>query len=388
MNRVAKIARMEEVQPALARYAAELPAIIQQTIAIQQLPAPTFSEAGRAAYIQQRFEELGLERVQQDELHNVYGYYPGRNGGRPVILTAHSDTVFPAGTDLSVRHEGDRIYGPGIADNSLGVAGLLETIATLQRFDLRPPRPIWFVSNVGEEGLGDLRGMRAVVERFGRARAYIVLEGGLFGRVCHQAIGVRRFRIEVTAPGGHSWGAFGTPSAIHILGNLIAAIDRIKVPQSPKTTYNVGHISGGTTINTIAGAAHMLLDLRSEDPAALDRLVQQVEEIVQRAGRQADVEVKMTAIGSRPAGQIPRDTPLVHWAVEALRQVGAARMLEFTTGSTDANIPLSQGFPAVCVGLTSSGNAHRPDEYMEAGHLPAGLGQVLLLLLAAADYAF
>lgn len=385
MNKVHQIAQQRRVQEALERFRGRLDEIVELTVAIQQIPAPTFDEQRRARFVERQFREHGLQDVQQDELHNVFGRLPGRSpNALPVVLSAHSDTVFGPDTDLSVRRNGQRVYGPGIADNSLGVAALLFLAETLQACALRPQRPIWFVANVGEEGLGDLNGMRAVVDRFGKVAAYLVLEGGLYGYVCHQAIGVRRYGIDVKAPGGHSWGAFGAPSAIHVLGRLIAAVDQIELPEDPKSTYNVGLVEGGTAINAIAQSARMLLDLRSEDPEALDALVQQVTTLVASAGAEQDVDVTMNLIGSRPAGNLSRTAPLTRWAVAALEAVGCEE-IEFTAGSTDANIPLSRRFPAVCVGLSRSGNTHRPDEYMEVEPIPSGFGQALLLLLAAAD---
>lgn len=385
MNRVHQIVQRRRVQDALARFRAQLDEVVDLTVAIQQIPAPTFHEGRRAQFVERHFREQGLHEVQQDELHNVYACLPGRSpNALPVVVSAHSDTVFGPETDLSVRRNKQRVYGPGIADNALGVAALLLLAETLQACDVRPQRPIWFVANVGEEGLGDLNGMRAVVDRFGKIAAYLVLEGGLYGYVCHQAIGVRRYRIDVTAPGGHSWGAFGAPSAIHVLGRLIAAIDQIELPEDPKSTYNVGLVEGGTAINAIAQSAQMLLDLRSEDPEALEALVQRVETLVSTAGQKQGVTVTMDVIGSRPAGRLSRTAPLTRWAVAALEAVGCEEV-EFTPGSTDANIPLSRRYPAVCVGLSRSGNTHRPDEYMEVDPIPSGLGQALLLLLAAAD---
>ncbi|MDX1662827.1 MAG: M20/M25/M40 family metallo-hydrolase [Candidatus Promineifilaceae bacterium] len=378
---------MPVVRAALDHFEAHVDEIVARTVAVQQIPAPTFFEEARAGFIRAEFDRLELKDVQQDALHNVYGRFPGRGGAerlQPIVVSAHSDTVFGAETDLTVRHNGDKVYGPGIADNSLGVAALLTLVETLHAQDLQPERDIWFVANVGEEGLGDLRGMRAVVDRLGDADAYIVLEGGLFGYICHQAIGVRRYRIRAQTPGGHSWGAFGTPSATHVLGRLIAALDSLDVPADPKTTYNVGVISGGTAINAIARNAEMQLDLRSEDPAALAEVISQVEALVAELDAQEDVHVTMEVIGDRPPGEIARDHPLVSEAVNALKAMGEEEV-EFTMGSTDANVPLHRNLPAVCIGLTRSGNSHRPDEYMELGPLPRGMGQALLLLLSAAD---
>lgn len=387
MNRIEKIAQDRRVQAALAGFREGLAQAVELVIAVQQIPSPTFSEARRASFVQRRFEELGLCDVTRDELHNVYGRLPASPSttSPPVIISAHNDTVFPPETDLTVRRNGRRVHGPGIGDNATGVAGLLLLAQALQEYKLQPENELWFVANVGEEGLGDLRGMRAVVERFDREATYLVVEGGLYGQISHEAIGVRRFRIEVETAGGHSWGCFGSPSAVHELGHLIAAIDDLVVPTEPKTTYNVGVIEGGTSINTIAPSASLLLDLRSEDPDVLARLVADVEEIVTGANGRSPVNITMTQIGDRPAGQIPRHTPLVAWTEAALRYVGCQKTT-YIASSTDANIPLSQGMTAVCVGLTESGNAHRLDEYIDPTHLPDGLGQLLLLALAAAGF--
>lgn len=392
MNRIEKIAQRANVQAALNHFSDCVAEMVELAVAIQQIPAPTFAETKRAAFVQSHFEALDLQDVEKDALHNVYGRYsapaPAPATHPPIIISAHTDTVFSAETDLTVHHKDGYIYGPGLGDNSTGVAGLLFLAQILQKFNLYPAADLWFVANVGEEGLGDLRGMRAVVERFGREAIYIVVEGGLYGQISHQAIGVRRYRITVNAPGGHSWGSFGNPSAIHELGQIIAAISRLIVPEEPKTTYNVGMIEGGTSINTIAQSANLLLDLRSEEPVALVQLVSTVEGIVTKAnggphGRKDGVTVSMQLIGNRPAGSIARDAPLVSWAEAALHYVGC-QDVTYIMGSTDANIPLSQGIAAVCIGLTKSGNAHRLDEYIDPTYLPKGLGQLLLLTLAAA----
>ena len=391
MNHIEQLAKRPSVQAALQSFNDKLEQIVALAIAVQQVPAPTFAEAERAAFVQSRFEALGLVDVFQDELHTVHGRYPGTDPRHPpLVISAHTDTVFAAGTDLTTRHEPPLIYGPGLGDNSTGVAGILWLAQTLGDFGLQPAADCWFVANVGEEGLGDLRGMRAVVDHFGDQATYIVVEGGLFGQIAHQAIGVRRFRIQVKAPGGHSWGSFGNASAVHELGRIITAISHITVPAEPKTTYNVGVIEGGTTINSIAQAAHLLLDLRSEDETELARLVRTVERIVAKAnggrnGRSDGVTISMELIGNRPAGQIGREATLVQWAEAALRVVGCEE-ISYIGGSTDANIPLSRGLTAVCIGLTHSGNAHRLDEYINPTHLPQGLGQLLLLTLAAANW--
>jgi acetylornithine deacetylase/succinyl-diaminopimelate desuccinylase-like protein len=389
MNHIDTINQRPEVKAACASLHDDLEAILAQIVAIQQIPAPTFDEEQRARYVEDRFKALGLMDVRHDELNNVYGRAPGSDPRRaPVVLSAHLDTVFPAETDLTTRRDGALYYGPGIGDNSAGVAGLLVVAEALRAYNIGHAADIHFVANVGEEGLGDLRGMRAVVDRFGGAVTYVVVEGGLFGQLTHQAIGVRRYRVEVSAPGGHSWGSFGAPSAIHVLGHLIAAIDGLDVPPEPKTTYNVGIIEGGLSINTIASEARMWLDLRSEAPDALARLVEQVHVIVEEkrsdyAARGDGVGIDLIEVGNRPAGRIPRRSPIVSAAEAALRAVGCADV-RYIVSSTDANIPLSRGYQAVCLGLTHSTNCHRTDEYIDATHLPAGLSQLLLVALAEA----
>jgi len=389
MITVTDVTRRPPVRAALASFGDRLEAILEQIVAIQQIPAPTFDEEMRARYVENRFRAVGLVQVARDALNNVYGRAPGSDPNRPpIVISAHLDTVFTAGTDLTHRRDGSLHYGPGIGDNSTGVAGLLVVAAALAEHDLAHAADIYFVANVGEEGLGDLCGMRAVVDRFGGDATYVVVEGGLYGQLTHQAVGVRRYRLEATAPGGHSWGGFGAPSAIHVLGHLIVAIDNLKVPEQPKTTYNVGIIEGGVSVNTIAGVARLWLDLRSESPEELAGLVEQVHEIVREtnskhAARGDAVRVTLEQVGNRPAGSIPRQSPIVALAEAGLAAVGC-NGAHFIVSSTDANIPLSRGYQAVCLGLTHSGNSHRPDEYIDITHLPAGLGQLLLVALAAA----
>lgn len=388
MNHIEQIALEPCVQSAMTQFRTRQVDNINLIQAIQQIPAPTFAEAERAAFVESHMLALGLHDVRQDDLHNVYGRFPGQHRRAPLIITAHLDTVFPLETDLRIRENGRLLSGPGIGDNSTGVAGLLLLAKSLIENQIQLTNDVWLVANVCEEGLGDLRGIRAVVEKFGQSAKYIIVEGGLFGQISHQAIGVRRFRLEVSGPGGHSWGSFGAASAIHVLGHLISAIDKLPVPTSPRTTYNVGIIEGGTSINTIAQSAALQLDLRSEEPSALQQLVDSVTDIVQQTNqlrRDEGIHVTMTAIGSRPPGQISRHTALVKTAVDALHYVGS-QGITFMMGSTDANVPLSKGFTAVVLGLTESGNAHRLDEFIDPTRLPDGLSQLLLVTLATAGF--
>lgn len=370
------------VQQALTTLADPEP-IVATAIAVQQVPAPTFDEGARAALVYERMQALGLSDIARDELDNVYGRRPGRTDQPGVLVSAHLDTVFPHGTNLHVRRQGERIYGPGLGDNSTGVAGMLHLAQVMQQYDLPNERDIWFVANVGEEGLGDLRGMRAAVARLRQQiGAAIVLEGCDFGTLHHQAIGVRRYKIEAIAPGGHSWGNYGAPSAIHVLARLAAQITEIEPPRTPRTTYNIGMIEGGTSVNTIAQHASMLLDMRSVSATALQQLVADVDRLIrQAANERRDVEIRVTTVGDRPSGTIPREHPLVQAAVAAYQSVGAT--VSYQQSSTDANIPLSQGMPAVCVGLTDGGNAHRSDEFILPANLGRGMQALLLLTLAA-----
>lgn len=389
MKRITKIANKKVVVDALELCRSRVGPALDLAIAVQQIPSPTFAEAERAAFVERKFRELSLVDVSQDAMHNVFARLPGRSSNGPVVLSAHSDTVFAHDTDLTVRYENGQksattlISGPGLADNALGVAGLLTTAGLLIDAKLSPDKDIWFVANVCEEGLGDLRGMRSVVERFGNTASYIVIEGGSFGHIFHEAIGVRRFRLIVKTPGGHSWGDFGNPSAIHLLSQIIAAIGRLRLPEHPKTTINVGVVEGGTTINSIAAQASCLIDMRSMNSEMLQRLVASVEQIAGQYTKASDVSVSMIQIGNRPAGVLSKETPLVAGAADALRHVGC-REIHFMAGSTDANIPISMGIPSVCVGLANSGNTHRVDEFLDPARLPEGLSQLLLLTLAAA----
>ena len=387
MSQIKEIARDSRVQAVLAGMMESTDDVAQLAIDIQQIPAPTFSERKRASFVRQQFEAVGLQRVEEDHLGNVFGCWPSEVGADypPLVVSAHTDTVFPADTNLAIRRENGVIHGPGIGDNSMGVAGIIAIAEKMIAAELSPMTDIWFAANVGEEGLGDLLGMRAVVDRFGDEAQYIVVEGGLYGRICHQAIGVRRYRIEVQADGGHSWGNFGRPSAIHELARLITDIDEIAVPASPKTTYNVGIIEGGTSINTIAQSASLLLDMRSEDGRSLTQLERAVDEVVARGRERKGISISQKLIGDRPAGEVSSSSPLVSWAKEALEYVGCQR-IEFLAGSTDANVPLSRAVPAVCIGLAESGNSHRLDEFVDLERLPLGLGQLLLLVLAASGY--
>lgn len=368
--------------------------IIELGVAIQQIAAPTGAEATRAAWIAEYLRNLEYE-VELDVLHNVYARLPGVRRTPGLLISAHTDTVFPHSVDLTVHRDPkhDRIFGPGLGDNSIGVAALLWLAEVLR--NTTPPVDLFFLANVGEEGNGDLCGMRAAFERLTAddpqaIGAAIVIEGMGLSRVVHRALAIRRYRIHVTAPGGHSWSDFGAASAVHVLAQIAADIAHLRPPKSPRTTFNIGVIEGGTSVNTIAQHAALELDLRSEDSAALEAIEQEVQMILSRyqtsRWQQAGVTVTAALIGDRPGGAIPDDHLLVQAAISLLKTSGVKPQLSMRISSTDANIPLSRGIPAVCIGVTEGGNAHRTDEWIATQPVEKGLRYLFSLTKWAAAW--
>jgi tripeptide aminopeptidase len=360
--------------------------LIDLAIFIQQIPAPTFHEAARAEFVRARFAGENLQDVEMDVAGNVYARLPALKTPQapdrpPVIVCAHLDTVFPPTVDLKSEREPERVLGPGIGDNSLGVAGLFGLVWALREQSLNLPGDLWLAANVGEEGLGNLRGIRAVVDRFGaEARAYVILEGMALGQVFHRGLGVRRYRIGIQTSGGHSWIDYGKPSAIHELAGISSKIAALELPRSPRTTLNIGVISGGSSVNTIAAEAMLELDLRSESAEALGTLSGQVEAIV-GAAEKPGVKARLEVIGERPPGELPADHWLVQRALECLREEAIEPRLNI--GSTDANLPLSLGLPAVTIGLTTGGLAHTVHEFINLAPLGKGMRQLVRLVSRA-----
>ncbi len=358
--------------------------VVEESLRIQQIPAPTFHEARRARAVLERFTELTLVDVDIDEVYNVYGRLQGQTSAAALLIMAHTDTVFPADTDLGVTRGAGRIAGPGIGDNSLGVAALLGLAKALSQSALAPACDIWFVADSCEEGLGDLRGAKAAFAKLqSRINAVINLEGLALGHIYNAGTAVYRMRISARAAGGHSWLHYGKPSALHgilELGNQILAL---KLPQSPRTTMNIGMIEGGHAINAIATDASLWLDLRSVSPIVLRDLREQVSSLV-RGAQTEGLTFTIETVGDRPAGAIDRVHELVQGALAALGCLGIRYALE--TGSTDANVPLAHGCPAVTIGITRGGNAHRLDEYIETAPVRLGLQHLITLTLAAAEH--
>ncbi len=391
MTAVDQLMALPRVRTALDWLDGHADGVVSEAVTICEIPAPTFHEARRAAWVADQFRALGLRDVEMDDLGNVYGRRPG--GGKAatgpsssILLAAHTDTVFPPEMAIQVRRVNGRLYGPGLVDNSIAVAALLGLARALDTAGVQTAGDIWLVATVGEEGLGNLRGIRAAVDRLGRDMAAIVaVEGQGLGKVYNRSIGSRRYRLTVHAPGGHSWGAFGARSAIHELCKLGAAIASLDVPTEPKVTYNLGVIGGGTSVNSIAEEAYCLLDMRSGDAAALDDLEQRVMRLVHEANAIPDVSVEVTLIGDRPAGAIDEGHPLILACFDALNALGAEEAgfpVRLTEGSTDANIPMSRGIPSTCIAITSGGGTHTQHEYLDPGPVRLGLQQLLLVTLA------
>jgi tripeptide aminopeptidase len=383
MMDVSGLMRDPAVAKALAWTDAHVKQVIEEAVRICEIPAPTFEEAERAAYVERRFVELGLQDVAVDAAGNVRGRRPGTGGGPGVAVGAHLDTVFPRETDLRVRREGTRLHAPGIGDNSVAVASLLAMVEALNTAGVQTAGDLYLTCNTGEEGLGDLKGMKAfVADVKDKVVALVALEGMKINRIIHVGVGSRRYRVTFSARGGHSWGHFPSPSAIHIMGRAIADISRLEVPTDPKTTYNVGVVRGGTTVNTIASEAEMLVDMRSVDTTALADLERRLLGIIRRTAAEGDGQAKLDVVGDRPAGSIPPDHPVVGAAKAVHRALGLQTFSE--ASSTDLNAALGAGLPGVCISITEGANEHRLDEYIETGPIPTGIKNILLTTLALA----
>ncbi len=361
-------------------------AAAQRTEAVAELagricavPAPTGNEQARAQLVASLWRERGYT-PEIDATGNVYIRRGKRENGPVLMLLAHTDTVFPQTTPISVERDADILRAPGIGDNSLSVAAMISALDVLDELGKETDAGIVAVADVGEEGLGNLLGARTAVERYREKLGAVIAIDGNLGRIIHVAVGSKRWRIIVRGPGGHSYGAFGTPSAIHGLGRIIAAIADLQVPREPKTTYNVGIIEGGTSVNTIASRATALLDLRSTDIAALDRVADEVRTIVeQRAGPGLQTEIEV--LGERPAGERSQADPLVQLAAAAITWLGIEP--KYGASSTDANIPISLNIPAVCIGITQVERSHTLEEFLYVPPIGVGLAQLTRLCIEA-----
>ena len=376
-------ARVKEALAYLERTEAQT---VEEQIALCQIPAPPFKEAARAADFRRRLEALGLRNVRIDAEGNVIGERPGEPGGPTVVISGHLDTVFPEGTDVTVKREGTRLTGPGIGDDCRGLAVVLATARALDAAKVRTRGTLLFVGTVGEEGEGNLRGVRHLfgTELRGKVDYFVSVDGTGIG-ITSDAVGSHRYRVTYKGPGGHSYGAFGMPNPMHALGRAIAAIADFQVPADPRVTFSVGVVEGGTSVNSIAASASMLVDMRSVDAAALQALDDRFQKAVrdalaaENARWRSDVEltVQVDTAGIRPAGSQPAGAPVVRAATDAARALGLQAPIG--ASSTDANIPISLGIPAVTVdGGGDGGGAHSLDEWFDTRDSHKGTQWVLL----------
>jgi tripeptide aminopeptidase len=393
---VARLAGSPEVRAAFERFRSQESQFAQWQMQATRVAAPPFGETARGAWLADRFRELDLKDVQTDEVGNVFGVRAGY-GSRFVALSAHIDTVFPAATPLNIRQQGSRLYGPGVSDNGAGIAAMLAVISVLASGQISHALPFLFIGNVGEEGEGDLRGMRHVfaTPRWRDAIAYsVIVDGAGADTVVAEALGSRRFEVIVRGPGGHSWSDFGAPNPIIALSRAIEVFSQTQVPASPKTTFNVGVIRGGTSVNSIPESASMRVDLRSMSTAEIDRLEQALRLALEQAvaavngaiarlgtRRPQVVESEVIEIGNRPAGELAPDARLLKVIRAVDAQLGNTAQVQ--RASTDANIPLSLGREAIAIGGGGSGGgAHTLQEWFDCNGRDLGLKRILLTMLA------
>ena len=360
------------------------------------IPAPTFQEAERAAAIKPLLAETGLS-VEIDKAGNVIGELRGANEKELIIVAAHLDTVFPAGTDVKVRRDGTRMSAPGISDNGAGLAALVALARATHSARLKPQRTILFVADVGEEGEGNLRGMRALVEAYrGSLKAVVVLDGSGVDHVTTKALASRRLEALITGPGGHSWSDFGMPNPINALVRGAVRFINTKVPATPRTTFNIGQIEGGTSVNSVPHEARLKVDIRSESEDELARLEAALRECMTAGVRdemesardrsKGKLEWKVELLGSRPGGELKLDSPLLVVLRAADEFVGNQSRVE--RSSTDANIPLSQGIDAIAIGVGGSGGgAHSLQEWYDSAGRELGLKRALLTMLGISGIA-
>jgi len=389
---IADIAANEKVQKAFAHTIALDTRSIEDLIELTEISAPPFAEDKRGARFAELLLEAGLADVTIDDVGNVIGRRPGRTGGRVIAYAGHLDTVFPEETDVTVRVEGDTYYAPGIGDNTRGLVVVLGVLRAMQHAHIETEDDVLFIGNVGEEGLGDLRGVKHLFREGGdRLDVLIAVDGGDTGRIVYGGVGSHRYRITYKGPGGHSWGAFGVANPHHALGRAIALFDErapIVTSVGEKTAYNIGRIGGGTSVNSIPFESWMEVDMRSGSQDKLD----DIDAVLQAAVGQALLEenvarlegpeltVDVERIGTRPAALSDPQSPLVQRAAAALRSVGVEPVLRIS--STDANYPIFLGIPAITLSRGGNGEAaHSPAESWQnvGGHLAMQIGLLTLL---------
>ena len=391
------LAASPQVEQALRYFETNATEITDEHIRICSIPATPFAEHERAEYLAQRFRELGLSDVSIDEEGNCIGLYYGRSSSPLSVVSAHLDTVFPAGTDFTVRRERQRLLAPGIADDGCGLIALVAILQAMRAARIQTEGSILFVGTVGEEGEGNLRGVRHLLTRGYWSKrkidAFLSFDGPGVDRITNRALGSRRYRVEFNGQGGHSWGDFGVPNPVHALGRAISRLAAYPVPRDPRTTFNVGSVTGGTSVNAIPENAAMEVDLRSAGDAELKRLDAffrramkdaAEDENARRRPGDAPLKFRMELIGERPSGETPADSALVKLAIESTRLLGVEPRLD--QSSTDSNLPISLGIPAVTLGAGgTSGFSHTLAEWYDPRDRDKGLKRGLLLILALAN---
>ena len=391
---VARLAELRSIHEAFAWFRAHSHELEDRQMEVTAIPAPPWGEAARSAWMQGRFTELGLAEVHQDELGNVLGIRPGIEADTPfVALSAHLDTVFPAGTEISVSRDAGKLYGPGISDNSSGIVALLAIAAALREAGIANVAPILFIGSVGEEGEGDLRGMRHIFQQrrwLDTIGTLIAVDGAGSDTIIAEGLGSRRYEVTFSGAGGHSWSDFGVANPIIGLARVIERFTRTPVPLSPKTTYNIGTIRGGTSVNSIPQQATMRVDTRSASVEELDKLERALREALSQViaempgrNRKETLTSEVKIIGDRPAADLALDSRLL----ATIRAVDAqlSNVARIQRASTDANIPLSLGREALAMGAGGSGGgAHTVHEWYDPAGRDLGLKRILLLTLAMA----
>jgi acetylornithine deacetylase/succinyl-diaminopimelate desuccinylase-like protein len=394
---IRQLSSQAEVEQALRFFETNAAAITEEHIRICSIPATPFGEQQRAEYFAERFRQLGLTDVSIDEEGNCLGLFKGRSSSPLIIVSAHLDTVFVPGTDFTVRRDGDRLLAPGIADDGCGLVALVAIIQALRLAQIKLDGSILFVGTVGEEGEGNLRGVRHLLTRGAwstrKIDAFLSFDGPGVDRITHRALGSRRYRVEFTGTGGHSWGDFGLPNPVHAIGRAISRLAAYPVPKDPRTTFNVGSIAGGTSVNAIPSEATMEVDLRSAGDTELRRLdaffrraMKEAAEEENGARRPGNPPLKLHVemIGERPSGETPADSPLVKLAIETTRLFGAEPRLD--QSSTDSNLPISLGIPAITLGAGgTSGASHTLAEWYDPRERDKGLKRGLLVILGLAN---
>lgn len=393
-RRIAALLARPDVAAARAWIETHDAATLERQCRMAAIPSPTFAEAERAAFVAEEMRAIGLRDVRIDGIGNVLGRY-GDGDDPGVMIASHLDTVFPAGTDLKLTANGPRLTAPGIGDNARGLAALLAIAEASVACQVQTNAPITFVATVGEEGLGDLRGVKhlfnpAVVPSC-RTAVFIALDGPGLDRIVHRALGTRRLRATYAGPGGHSWAAFGVPNPAHAVGIAVAQIADIPLPAAPRTAVSVVRLGGGQSVNTIPTEAWLDIDLRSESDPALAVVTESVHgalkrglEIVnrKRASGTAPLTFTTDSLSDRPSGVTPEQHPVVQAALAATRALGGSPAL--ATASTDANVPISLGIPAVALGAGGrGGDAHLESEWYDNAGGPAGIVRALLVALGA-----